>query len=74
MIVCTEMKAMGNLQMYHKDAGILIEGYGLGVGIADINKDTWPDIYISNDFIGNWPNCVLVVMILKRSTPLIRLP
>ena len=36
-----------------QDAGILIEGYGLGVGIADINKDTWPDIYISNDFIGN---------------------
>ncbi len=35
------------------DAGILIEGYGLGVGISDINDDSWPDIYISNDFIGN---------------------
>lgn len=35
------------------DAGILVEGYGLGVGIADINKDNWPDIYVSNDFIGN---------------------
>ncbi|WP_420401847.1 FG-GAP-like repeat-containing protein [Flagellimonas sp.] len=36
-----------------EEAGILIEGYGLGVGISDINNDSWPDIYISNDFIGN---------------------
>ena len=35
------------------DAGILVEGYGLGVGISDINGDDWPDIYVSNDFIGN---------------------
>lgn len=35
------------------ETGIVIEGYGLGVGIADINDDTWPDIYVSNDFIGN---------------------
>lgn len=34
-------------------AGILVEGYGLGVGISDINNDNWPDIYVSNDFIGN---------------------
>src|SRR6266536_94228 len=25
-------------------------GFGLGVTIADINKDGWPDIYISNDY------------------------
>ncbi len=35
------------------EAGIKIEGYGLGVGVSDINNDNWPDLYISNDFIGN---------------------
>ena len=25
-------------------------GYGLGVTVADLNQDTWPDLYISNDF------------------------
>jgi enediyne biosynthesis protein E4 len=35
------------------EAGILIEGYGLGVAIADINRDGWPDIYVANDFITN---------------------
>tara|TARA_B110000037_G_scaffold24189_2_gene27770 strand:- start:11655 stop:15071 length:3417 start_codon:yes stop_codon:yes gene_type:complete len=25
-------------------------GYGLGVSIGDVNRDTWPDIYVSNDF------------------------
>ena len=34
-------------------AGILIEGYGLGVSISDINQDSWPDIYVSNDFLSN---------------------
>ncbi len=28
-------------------------GYGLGVGIADMNKDGFPDIYVSNDFHEN---------------------
>lgn len=36
-----------------KEAGILIEGWGLGVAVSDINKDGWPDIYVSNDFISN---------------------
>ncbi|MGA0559017.1 VCBS repeat-containing protein [Larkinella sp. VNQ87] len=26
-------------------------GFGLGVAIADINLDGWPDIYVSNDYI-----------------------
>ncbi len=24
--------------------------YGLGVGVADMNQDGWPDIYVSNDY------------------------
>lgn len=36
-----------------KEAGILIEGFGLGLAIADVNKDTWPDIYVSNDYLSN---------------------
>ncbi len=40
-------------------AGIVpVPGYGLGVAVADINGDSWPDIYVSND-IG--PNDVLYV-------------
>jgi hypothetical protein len=36
-----------------KQAGITIEGYGHAATIADVNRDGWPDIYVSNDFIGN---------------------
>jgi len=36
-----------------KQAGIMIEGFGLGVHISDINKDGWPDIYVTNDYITN---------------------
>ena len=34
-----------------KEAGILVEGFGLGVEICDINQDLWPDIYVANDFL-----------------------
>lgn len=36
-----------------KEAGILSVaiGYGLGAAISDVNKDGWPDIYITNDYI-----------------------
>ncbi|MBO0938588.1 VCBS repeat-containing protein [Fibrella sp. HMF5335] len=33
--------------------GITTEGYGLGLTIADINRDGWPDIYCANDFVSN---------------------
>jgi len=36
-----------------REAGILIEGHGLGVNVCDINQDNWPDIYCANDFISN---------------------
>ncbi len=36
-----------------KEAGITLEGFGLGVAICDVNEDGWPDIYISNDFLTN---------------------
>ncbi len=35
------------------EAGILAEGYSLGLAVVDINRDMWPDVYVSNDFIGN---------------------
>jgi hypothetical protein len=35
------------------EAGILIEGYGLGIAVADFNEDSWPDLYIGNDYISN---------------------
>ncbi len=34
-------------------AGIKEEGFGLGLAVSDFNKDGWPDIYISNDYLSN---------------------
>jgi len=36
-----------------RKAGLLYEGYSLGISVMDINKDSWPDIYLSNDFLSN---------------------
>jgi len=36
-----------------KEAGIVYEGYGLGLAFGDVNKDGYPDIYVSNDYISN---------------------
>jgi hypothetical protein len=36
-----------------RKAGILYEGFGLGLALGDVNKDGYPDIYVSNDFISN---------------------
>ncbi|HEU5147151.1 MAG TPA: VCBS repeat-containing protein, partial [Chryseosolibacter sp.] len=36
-----------------KEAGVLHEGYGLGISFADFNEDRWPDLYITNDYLTN---------------------
>ena len=49
----------GTFTNVSKEAGILRDvGYGLGVVVADINRDGWPDIYVSNDIT---PNDVLYI-------------
>ena len=56
--------SLNNDRLYHNNgngtftdvtikAGIVYEGYGLGIAISDINKDGYPDIYVSNDFMSN---------------------
>ncbi len=55
--------ALNNDQLYRNngnsfsnvtvDAGIVFEGFGLGLAMGDVNKDNFPDIYISNDYISN---------------------
>ncbi|MEO6547121.1 MAG: VCBS repeat-containing protein [Ferruginibacter sp.] len=32
-------------------AGIVFDGFGHGATIADVNRDGWKDIYVSNDFL-----------------------
>ena len=36
-----------------RGAGILKEGYGLGLAVTDIDQDGWLDIYITNDYLSN---------------------
>jgi hypothetical protein len=36
-----------------KEAGLKEEGFGLGVAIADINRDGWKDVYVTNDFFSS---------------------
>ncbi len=38
---------------YSKEAGVQIEGYGLGVHVFDVNEDGWLDIYVANDYLTN---------------------
>jgi len=53
---------LGGNKLYRNDGGRFVDvteqagiysskiGFGLGVTIADVNRDGWPDIYVSNDF------------------------
>ena len=43
----------GTFSNYSKEAGIQIEGYGLGVNVFDVNEDGWLDIYVANDYLTN---------------------
>ncbi|MFD2099094.1 VCBS repeat-containing protein [Flagellimonas iocasae] len=43
----------GTFTNVSQEAGISIEGFGLGITVCDINEDLWPDLYISNDFLTN---------------------
>ena len=36
-----------------EESGITDNGFGLGIAIADINRDGWKDIYVTNDFFGS---------------------
>jgi hypothetical protein len=53
---------LGGDKLYRNDGGRFLDvseaagifgseiGFGLGVAISDLNRDGWPDIYVSNDF------------------------
>ncbi|WP_234572945.1 VCBS repeat-containing protein [Rhodohalobacter sp. 614A] len=43
----------GTFSNVSEEAGILLEGYGLGVNVFDINRDGLPDIHAANDFLPN---------------------
>jgi hypothetical protein len=43
----------GHFQDVSHSKGIVNEGYGLGITLADFNNDGWTDMYIANDYIFN---------------------
>ena len=43
----------GTFSNWSREAGVLEEGYGLGIALCDINQDNWIDVYCANDFISS---------------------
>ena len=43
----------GTFSDVSKEAGITIEGFGLGATVCDIDRNGLPDVYVSNDFLTN---------------------
>jgi hypothetical protein len=41
----------GTFTDFTNQAGVLVEGYGLGISVLDFNGDHYPDVYISNDYL-----------------------
>ncbi|MFZ9044625.1 MAG: VCBS repeat-containing protein [Cyclobacteriaceae bacterium] len=50
-----ELDSLGSFIDVTEEAGIIanLRGYGLGLAVADIDEDGWPDIYVGNDFHEN---------------------
>jgi len=54
--------SLGGEKLYRNDGGHFVDvsaqagifgseiGFGLGVVVSDLNRDGWPDLYVSNDF------------------------
>ncbi|MBS0001068.1 MAG: VCBS repeat-containing protein [Cyclobacteriaceae bacterium] len=43
----------GTFTDFTREAGIVYEGYGLGISIIDIDQDGYRDLYITNDYLTN---------------------
>ena len=45
----------GFFEDFTEEAGIFSSkiGFGLGLGVSDLNSDGYPDIYVGNDFFEN---------------------
>ena len=43
----------GRFTNVSREAGIILDGFGLGIAVLDVNRDGYPDLYVSNDFISS---------------------